>query len=733
MRAPTSHWPHLNFESLLLGLWFVFLLVVNIFWHAIDCRSPGWDESIYLWFSQRAFQLIQELKIVEALRSGGISYPNFVPLVTALSYFVLGDDPTVAILFLNMVSILIIFVSIFWLGQLLYDRTTGLLGCIVFSCYPGVMLWSKYYLMDLPLAAAVSFTILCAVQISRTNYKNRRWISLLAVSIGVGMCVKHLFSAFVLTPLAWLLINSLLKSNHIPEQTFASRRFFYLTFLSGIAAGLAYHVLNYQTFKELFMRSLVVHNTTLAKLHSPNPLESLSRFYEFCFGNSPFFLALLVIGLVASLWQLTKTSILVYAAIIGIFVVLLYVTHFTNGYYFLPALPMVALVSCTWCFGSRLSGVSKSRIWIVGKRVLTISVGLFFFAQFLRQNLGTANILNVVSRSSQLIVANEKVPTDPFVQSWWTSRTFDGNSSLLPYSQYWPVKEMVSQIREQIDVEGSLLLPPLKIAVLSNHESMTPHYFNYLIWRQRLNQSCSLVYPLPFPKGVLSLDYLKDYDFLILKSGRIFHKDVGIESWMTETEALLNRLLLQNAKGIQQNGFQVLRDFSLPDGSAAFVCFNRAKLSEIHLLSRLGSAKVTAADPRYVTLDAFEINGEQRNVLFEHPSPHSAVTNVRWDNIKIRPGQSLAFGIGLRSTVFSPEHGDGVEFEVDVVTSETSFRIFKRYIDPKNDPTDRRWLDFCIPLEQFAGREVSLVFCTSPGTNGNYYYDHAGWSDPMIR
>jgi len=58
--------------------------------------------------------------------------------------------------------------------------------------------------------------------------------------------------------------------------------------------------------------------------------------------------------------------------------------------------------------------------------------------------------------------------------------------------------------------------------------------------------------------------------------------------------------------------------------------------------------------------------------------------------------------------------------------------LFSRYVDPKHNPTDRRWMDVRIPLQPFAGQKVQITFATLPGPAGNTENDWSAWSEPQI-
>jgi hypothetical protein len=68
----------------------------------------------------------------------------------------------------------------------------------------------------------------------------------------------------------------------------------------------------------------------------------------------------------------------------------------------------------------------------------------------------------------------------------------------------------------------------------------------------------------------------------------------------------------------------------------------------------------------------------------------------------------------------------------NVVRTE-SFRAiakqFSRYIDPKHNAQERRWMDGRIDLSAYRHQTVELLFTTTPGPKGNTAYDWAAWSN----
>lgn len=140
----------------------------------------------------------------------------------------------------------------------------------------------------------------------------------------------------------------------------------------------------------------------------------------------------------------------------------------------------------------------------------------------------------------------------------------------------------------------------------------------------------------------------------------------------------------------------------------------------------LNSATIETPRKDTVTVTFFWIKNSLRPVMYEHPSSRIAF------RLKLPQEAYLCFGLGLNPETWSPDKGDGVEFEVLVQDGNSSQKVFSKYIDPKQNITDRRWHDEVVDLSRYGGKEVSLSFVTTPGYQGNDRFDWAGWSNPRI-
>jgi hypothetical protein len=139
----------------------------------------------------------------------------------------------------------------------------------------------------------------------------------------------------------------------------------------------------------------------------------------------------------------------------------------------------------------------------------------------------------------------------------------------------------------------------------------------------------------------------------------------------------------------------------------------------------LAEATVDSAGAGLVRNDIFEINGDQRRVLFEHPD-----SKVSYE-VHIDEGAMLSFAVGIDPASWQ-QPGDGVTFAVYVGVDGKQERVFHTYIDPKQRDFDRRWHPYTVDLAAFAGRTVTIDFETEAGGAGDTGYDWAGWAEPRL-
>jgi tetratricopeptide (TPR) repeat protein len=146
-------------------------------------------------------------------------------------------------------------------------------------------------------------------------------------------------------------------------------------------------------------------------------------------------------------------------------------------------------------------------------------------------------------------------------------------------------------------------------------------------------------------------------------------------------------------------------------------------------LAKLPNADFSGADKKQVGQKTITIDYEPRAILFQHPTNRIAYRTT------IPKQARLFFGLGLDPSVWSPEKGDGVEYNIYIRRPEEPnklFWVFQHYIDPKNNSADRRWFDEQVDLNQFTGETVDIIFEALPGPSGDPSFDWGGWSTPVL-
>jgi hypothetical protein len=125
----------------------------------------------------------------------------------------------------------------------------------------------------------------------------------------------------------------------------------------------------------------------------------------------------------------------------------------------------------------------------------------------------------------------------------------------------------------------------------------------------------------------------------------------------------------------------------------------------------------------YIERRVFTIDGEARDVFFEHPP----ASRLALSTVVPANGPILTFSPAFDPRVFG-RSGDGVDFTLELQEPDGKVStLYHRYVDAKQNPGDRHWLDTHIDLRRYAGKKITLLFSTGPGPRGDAAWDWAGW------
>ncbi len=149
------------------------------------------------------------------------------------------------------------------------------------------------------------------------------------------------------------------------------------------------------------------------------------------------------------------------------------------------------------------------------------------------------------------------------------------------------------------------------------------------------------------------------------------------------------------------------------------------KLGYYDFISNFKLTRVSSKDNAYVKLNLTRILGDERLCIFAHPP-----TRLQY-KVRLKSDSLLRFGIALSPLVWSPDKGEGTLFAITVGNLLKDKPIFSKFIDPKNNPEDRKWHDFELDLSNLGDKKVKLNFITST-EEGKNSYCWALWSRPHL-
>ena len=145
------------------------------------------------------------------------------------------------------------------------------------------------------------------------------------------------------------------------------------------------------------------------------------------------------------------------------------------------------------------------------------------------------------------------------------------------------------------------------------------------------------------------------------------------------------------------------------------------------LLVAAPKATARVHNPDFMKVGDYAVAGEIRQALFLHPAG-----SIEYPLVRLSSRAELCFWIGINSDVWD-KAGDGVEFTVFVSrANDARTKIFSRYLDPKHNPDDRRWIEGRLSLRQFRDQEVRIILATEPGPANDVNFDWALWAEPQI-
>lgn len=142
------------------------------------------------------------------------------------------------------------------------------------------------------------------------------------------------------------------------------------------------------------------------------------------------------------------------------------------------------------------------------------------------------------------------------------------------------------------------------------------------------------------------------------------------------------------------------------------------------------TGRLTPGRENLIETRQFIIGGESKPVLYEHPTYDRLPLAIEVTEARRR----FLFSLAMDPSVYEgpkPSCGAGVQFRLEARDDAGRIALLlDRYIDPKHNLAERRWVEESVDLTPYLGRHIELLFTTTPGPAGDTCMDWAGWGDP---
>lgn len=337
--------------DVLLAILLGYQLLLLAIWLKLDTRPPRMDESAQLWLAEYSFEQLRRFGVVDALKVPDLmsTKSGFVPFLSALTFFLLGDNERVATFVLNGASYLLLAVALRSLSLRLFeDALVGTASFALLTCGGMVVLFFHFYTVDPLLMSLVAFTVAAAVEIRARDFRLCGWTVALGCALLVGIGAKHLFAAFVAAPLLAVAVDGILHGvdSRGEQMTRILRQG--LAVAPAVLLGAAYHVLNWFIIAELWKRATTAG--FYADLGGSPPShwmmwdelnrDVLRRVFPLGYAALP--------GILVLVLRARFALALLGCWCLGVWVVLLKAAAYPQLYYYMPIYPAIWLLLVGW-------------------------------------------------------------------------------------------------------------------------------------------------------------------------------------------------------------------------------------------------------------------------------------------------------------------------------------------------------------------------------------------------
>ena len=274
------------------------------------------------------------------------------------------------ILFSNALFLLILLISVYKIGTIIWDQKTGLIAAILLSFSPVIFGYSRVGMLDFPLTCMIC---LCFLSLLKTNNFSSLTFSLLTgILFGLAQLTRVTAIIFILPPFLYYSFKSLYIKER-GKQRIINFNVTLSVFL--IIAGLVYlNPYNKEIFKTYWEKAFIIHRYSYDIFHYTKCFPSL-------YLGTTFLIVLLPLVL-SYIFNIRKRNLFV---AVWFFVPLLFFSFFPNKNprFLMPVLPALFLALTSEIFKS----FSKVRKIYIGGLICTVISQFVIFNFFLNSTV----------------------------------------------------------------------------------------------------------------------------------------------------------------------------------------------------------------------------------------------------------------------------------------------------------------------------------------------------------
>lgn len=187
---------------------------INAWWLRVDDRIPVIDPPWHFVSSLRIWEVLQDFSLAN-LRTFMLHafHPPLVGFLVRPFYFVLGENLDGAVLAMNLIFVPILVSSVYGIMyELTRKPSLGFFANLLLLCYPGILLSSRMFLLDLPLTAMVSLTMYLLIR--QDAFMKLSYGAVFGLVLILGMLTKYPYAVSV----GFLLIYALFRFRSVIQR-----------------------------------------------------------------------------------------------------------------------------------------------------------------------------------------------------------------------------------------------------------------------------------------------------------------------------------------------------------------------------------------------------------------------------------------------------------------------------------------------------------------------------------